>query len=309
MTEKTVKVLGVDFSGAGKDTDKGKTWLAEGDFNANSLTLTLKEPRQISRKELASLLIKADRDAIAALDFPFSVPESFVKYWGKCDKQIGSPKRMPDLWKAAARLDMSNDNLRKWCEKFVEGRKGKINPPELPEPKRRGDYYHPESFSPLHRVRPNMVPMTFHGMKMLHKVWSKSQCKVHPLDCPNRTGPTLLEVMPGSVLVAMGLPYQRYKGKEERDSKLREYIWGNLRRKSGIKIDSADVEKLKKIACENDDCLDAVIAAIAAALWHHSKENFHCPPTRGSANYDEVILKEGWLYKPCPSKLPVGDNR
>ena len=37
------------------------------------------------------------------------------------------------------------------------------------ETKRVGDEkYHPESFSPLHKVNPNMVPMTYHGIRMLH---------------------------------------------------------------------------------------------------------------------------------------------
>ena len=70
------------------------------------------------------------------------------------------------------------------------------------------------SFSPLHKVNPNMVPMTFWGMQMLNSLWD-DVCSVPPLTSNPERQITLLETMPGAALRDFGLPHKGYKkGKE-----------------------------------------------------------------------------------------------
>ena len=302
MDKKTTRIIGVDFSGAVRERN---TWICEGTFDGEVLYIC--RCHSIPRDELTDKLSQIDEPAVAAMDFPFSVPKEFIDYWGEHDSTVRSAETMPELWRAAVQLSSSNAKLKRWCTKFVNERKRNRVVPA--EPVRRVDYYHPGSFSPLHSVHPDMVPMTFRGMQMLHQVWKNSDCRVLPLDCATRQGHLLLmEVMPGLVLTAMGLPHQNYKGKKKAPREIRKYIWRNLESRSGITIkleEKATIGIESKVIC-NDDCLDAIVAAIAASLWNLSEDNFHRPPTR---SLEETIRKEGWLYTPCPSKLPVNANQ
>ena len=79
MSETATRIIGVDFSGAAKDNHVGKTWITEGTLQGNSLTLL--EPRPISRNCLTEMLIKEDPKAVIAMDFPFSVPREFLDCW------------------------------------------------------------------------------------------------------------------------------------------------------------------------------------------------------------------------------------
>ena len=92
-------MIGIDFSGAA--TDKN-TWAAKGRLSGNGLMLT--ECRPISRSDLALLLESRDPGTVAALDFPFSVPEGFAGYW------VPRAGSMPSLW-AAAGSDWKRDSV------------------------------------------------------------------------------------------------------------------------------------------------------------------------------------------------------
>ncbi len=316
MAEEATEIIGVDFSGNEK---RNATWVARCCLKGSVLKIEscshLGNAREKAHKDLERILKELPSGSVAAMDFPFSVPEEFIEYWGECDEELASPKDMTELWKAASRVKKSNTKLGEWCKKFVDARKDKKL---YPEPKRRGDLYQPGSFSPLHRNQPDMVPMTFRGMQMLDRLCNSEDSSfcVPPLSEKDHCGSVLLEVMPGSVLISMGLPYQNYKDnprsmKEEAYyRKFRSDIWDNLAARSGITISAKDKTELDKLGekAKNDkggDCLDAVVAAVAAAIWSLSKETFHCPPEKGSP----AILKEGWLYTPCPSKLPVNASQ
>ena len=300
MAEQTTKIIGVDYSG--NETDNA-TWVAKGTLKGSTLEIEsccrLGKQRKNAHQLLEDELRGLSPGAVAAMDFPFSVPSPFIEHWRKSDDKLCSPTTMPELWEAANRLQKSNTQLKKWCKEFVADRTGSEH---FPEPKRKSDEYNPGSFSPFHRVSPDMVPMTFRGMQMLHQLWKNGNCQVPPLDCAGRNGPLLLEIMPGTVLSAMGLPHQKYKGRGASFRKLREDIWYNLEPRSGITISANDKEKLKSKATDNHDCLDAVVAAVAAALWHIDRDIFHGPPPKSCKSAIEI---EGWLYSPCPSKLPI----
>ena len=205
---------------------------------------------------------------------------------------------MPDLWAAAARLvkDSNNTQIWKWCGKFNDGEKRK-------QPMRLTDRYCAGSISTLNK---RMFAMTFRGMQMLHLIYSPepSGFCILPMTEGNHAKPVLLETMPGLVLSAMGLPYWSYKGKDETSKRNRACIWENLGSRSGIEITSEKKLKLDDNVKKSDDCLDSVVAAVAAALWHIDQDIFHCPPMQDRPRRD-AILKEGWLYTPCPSRLPV----
>ncbi len=91
-----VEIIGVDFSGAKPEKD---TWVAAGLLGPAGLVL--RDCRPVRRAELAELLASLPGDSVAALDFPFSVPEAFACFW-----RPGAAS-MPDLWAAAAGMELA----------------------------------------------------------------------------------------------------------------------------------------------------------------------------------------------------------
>ena len=297
-----MQILGVDFSGA--QTDRN-TWLARGSLWGN--TLSLESCRPVSRAELTDELAKCAGPTVAALDFPFSVPREFARFWQPEKAPIFETlifETMPDLWAAAAGMDWNDFSALR--DAFV-ARYGEL--------KRSCDP--PESYSCLHRVNPNMVPMTFRGMQMLHRLWTGNTANpmsVPPLpdrSRPDRSRPdrsrtdrsrpdevpdtVLLEVMPGAVLRRMGLPFKGYKN-GARAPALRRRILEDLPQKATPVIVS--LAEMQELCLAHHDGLDAVVAAIAAALWAIDPSRFPAPPTEGHPGYDPAVLLEGWLYAP-----------
>ena len=145
-----MKILGVDFSGARTDRH---TWLSSGVLEGDRLILD--DCRSVTRAHLADMLSTEPGPAVAALDFPFSVPVDFAASWSS------EAVAMPDLWTVADRMELGEFvSLR---DEFVALRG---------EPKRLGDLFYPESYSCLHKANPNMVPMPFRGMQMLASLWA-----------------------------------------------------------------------------------------------------------------------------------------
>jgi hypothetical protein len=264
-------IIGVDFSGAKSDQ---KTWLARGRLEDGALRL--EECRPISREDLTRLLAALAGPAVAALDFPFGVPQEFARCWAP------AAKTMPGLWASAANMDLAG---------FIALRNEFVG--DGPEPKRRGDLLFPECYSPLHRVNPNMVPMTFHGMAMLHQL-RPGGWHVPPLEHQGPTDRVLLEAMPGAALRALGLPYKGYKNGKDALA-LRRKIFDGLTEHSGVAL--RDYAGLMEMCLQHHDALDAVVAAVTAALWVRDPSAFRCPdPSAG----DEMAASrlEGWLYAP-----------
>ena len=190
---------------------------------------------------------------------------------------------MPELWATASLMEL--DEFLKLRDDFV-ARDG--------EPKRLCDTYFPESYSCLHKTNPNMVPMTFYGMRMLHQLWSAG-CEVPPMPSQNSGRAELLESMPGAVLRALGLPYKGYKN-GTRATVLRNQILENLSSRSAITLQNFD--EFKDACLENHDCLDALVAAVAAALWVRNPQAFRLPTSYELEEREGQIFLEGWLYAP-----------
>jgi predicted RNase H-like nuclease len=281
----------VDFSGAKTDKD---TWVTQGVLDGG--VLTIESCQSVTRAQLANLLASLPGTAVAALDFPFSVPTVFAQQW------LPDADAMPQLWAAAAA--MTSEGFLSLRDEFVA---------EHGEPLRRGDLYFPECYSCLHKANPNMVPMTFRGMQMLDALW-RAGCRVPPLPEQGRSGPLLLESMPGAALRAFGLPFKGYK-KGQRAVELRRQILDGLESRSGVTI--PNLAQFRDYCMGNDDCLDSVVAAVAACLWRRDPALFRRPKDgpgdatkRGGApSPDENELAtarlEGWLYAPVFLDTPA----
>ena len=272
-------IVGVDFSG---HRDDRNTWVALGRL-ADGGALRLDGVQPARRSDPHDLLTAIPMPAVVALDFPFGVPAGFAARLSL----TRPPRAMPDLWRAVS--GMSADAFLAARNRFVA---------DNGERKRSGDARHfPESYSPLHRANPNMIPMTYEGICLLHR-WRRNDPRrwhVPPLEppAPPARTVTLLELMPGAFLKAVGLPCKGYK-KGRRSSELRERITGALAAASGIPL--PDLDALRMGCHASDDFLDAVVAAVGAACWAQGKDRFRHPRP------DELILArlEGWIYVPDP---------
>ena len=268
-----MEIAGVDFSGAKTDD---RTWVTTGTLKGDALTLG--DCRPVGRDELSQLLLALPEDSVAALDFPFSVPENFARFWHP------SAATMPDLWAQASSIDLT---------KFLALRDEFVA--DQGEPKRLCDLRFPECYSCLHKANPNMVPMTFYGMRLLGPLW-QAGCSVPPLeDCkenPNSGKALLLEAMPGAALKAMKLPHKGYKNGSNA-FKLRQDILDGLEGRSGIDI--RNLSSFRTLCQGSHDALDSVVAAVIACLWARDPSRFWRPDVAGP---DGISLLEGWLYAP-----------
>ena len=276
-----MQIFGVDFSGARADRN---TWLTQGMLR-NDGSLVLEECRPVKRRELESLLRNTQGPAVAAMDFPFSVPRDFAL------RLAPEAKTMRDVWQVVSRMDLSKfgdlcDKLVvQWRKEFVTNRG---------EPKRMADLLYRGSFSPLHRVNPNMVPMTFRGMQMLDSLWDTG-CSVPPLPLNPDGQITLLETMPGAALRDFGLPHKGYKkGKEALEK--REKILDCLSNRSSVPL--LNLDRFRPLCLNSDDCLDSLVAAVVAALWHSKPKLFQLEHQGSSKDFEEAVRLEGRIYSP-----------
>ena len=270
-------IVGVDFSG---HRDDRNTWVALGRLDTGG-ALRLDSVQPARRADLFELLATVPAPAVAALDFPFGVPTDFVAHLSP----KSTPRAMPDLWEIVSGMTAAE---------FLEARGRFVA--EHGELKRSGDARHfPESYSPLHVANPNMVPMTYEGIRLLHR-WHENDPRrwhVPPLEPPPRPARTvtLLELMPGAFLKAVGLPWKGYK-KGRRSAELREQITEALPTASGIPL--PDLDAIRMGCHASDDFLDAVVAATGAACWARDGARFRHPQP------DELALArlEGWIHVP-----------
>ena len=271
-------IIGIDFSGAKSDRN---TWVAHGQMTSEG-TLEFEGANMIRRKDVVNLLIAVSTPTIAAIDFPFSLPREFADFLN-----AGSDlKTMPDVWRIID--DMSLENFYAARDAFV-GRFG--------EPKRAGDAAHyTESFSPLHKVNPNMLPMTYWGIRMLHRLYTDSpeRWAVPPIPAARSQAKsvTLLETMPGAFLKSIGAIHKGYKkprSTQQRDER-RNAILDTVQRNSGLVL--PNLSELRDDCVASDDCLDAVVAAVAAARWVQNLNYFR----HASADEMDMARLEGWIY-------------
>ena len=292
MAERTI--MGVDFSGA---QTRNATRFTMGGLNGDVLELEQRDPLPktlpATHNKLKELIQGLPDDAVVALDFPFSVPRAFADALTDA-KDKSRATQMSDLWGIVAGMEYHIFNELRDC--FVK-QNGEIM--------RRGDSNFDGPISPLKTGGPNMLPMTFYGMKMLHELWENSDYQIPPLPSAGRKGPKLLETMPGVVLRNLELPAVNYKKPNKSNGgdpqAVRRIILNGLQPQSGVSLGNFDDIKTQ---CINDpDQLDSLVAAVCAAMWVIGKWPFLTPRKSTTQTEEMDYAKiEGWIYAPKPKE-------
>lgn len=288
MAERTI--VGVDFSGAKADNATGITKALLKD----DMKLDITDCYTITRDALTSFLIekKNDSNAVIAMDFPFGVPKSFSQTEFEFQGTL-----MQEMWEKVAELV----DLPGYIAKLRPRLRKEGDLQKFSKLLRQGDRTHfSAAYSPLNPASPEMFAMTLYGMKMLHTLWSESNFRVPPLDSNGRSGPVLLETMPGVLLNRFCLPSENYKRKNQSNcghpEKVRREILAGLNEQSRVPLQISDAN-LKK--CEdNDNCLDSLVAAIGAAMWAKDESLFHRPEDHQEPAVLDYAKVEGWIYAP-----------
>ena len=279
-------VLGVDFSGA-KNNDP---WVTTAVMQGGDLSIKSCFP--LPREELTSYLIALSEnpDAVVGMDFPFGLPSDFIR-----EELKMNATQMPEVWEYANGLDLPSHipDLRKRLRNGDLKKYSKLT--------RKGDdKYFKESYSPLNPASPEMFPMTFYGMKMLHSLWTSEtvRFRVPPLPEEGRNGPILLETMPGAVLSHIGFPHKVYKGYKNgaNNRSFRMEILDELEQKSGVRLQNFSA--FRNLCLGIHDCLDSLIAAIAAVLWAGGNALFYRPEDDPDPDILAAAQLEGWIYTP-----------
>lgn len=289
MPEEATKIIGVDFSGAIPDQ---KTWICEGQLFGETLCIESCIP--ITRKDLTEKLSGMGGPMIAAMDFPFGLPRDFVS------EKYPPAKSRAEVW-SIAKDDSCKEIFEKRAKNFG-GKHLRLCDVILNKKIKAAGVKSPLATSPR-----NMVPMTFWGMKMLHSLKGEGFRVLPDEKGPNNNGErVLMEVMPGATLRALKLR-QPYKSDNTEEStrtsrKNRAEILVSLPFQSNINL--CGIDQIRLYALNFDDCLDAIVAAVTAAMWHNNCKRFIIPPLKDDPKFDRVQI-EGWLYAPAPSKMPA----
>ena len=268
-------IMGVDFSGAKVE---GKTWVAKGCLSSDG-QMAINHVQPVLREDLIDILTNVPVATVVALDFPFGLPRVFLESLNYESLNFDF-KTMKSVWPRISEMGLAD--YRQRCKAFGW------------HPKRAGDSHYPVSMSALNT---RLVPMTYHGIRMLHGLDQESPDRwwIPPLDCCGSPDDkvTLLEVMPGAFLRAIGFDHATVKGYKDAKAALetRDHIIGNLAACANVKLPNLADYRWGFRA--NEDCLDAVIAAIAAASWALGTPFLH--PTE--AELMDARL-EGWIYAP-----------
>ena len=287
----TTTIVGVDFSGRGTgNTTQVTMAMLQGDVLQLQPCDPLPKRLPDTHERLIELLESLCSDAVVGLDFPFSVPWPFGRELARVQRSK-LPADMSDLWNIAAAMGGNYDRFRELRDGFVE---------EFGEIQRRGDLCLHGPISPLKTGGPNMLPMTFRGMQMLHLLWNSTErrFRIPPLLETGRNGPTLLETMPGILLRHLCLPAANYKRKNKTNGgdpkTVRWKILNGLEARSPVLLQIPD--GMREQFINNDDCLDSLVAAVAAAMWVQNSDNFRKPQPE---KLPDAQL-EGWIYVPLP---------
>ena len=241
------RVLGVDFSGA---RDAGnKIWIAEGTLTETGIEIiSCRRARDLAggtierygalRALTAHLATQVD--AIAGLDFPFSLPPSLIREESWEEFVRGFAARYP-----------TPEEFRDDCTRRAEGR----------ELKRRTDV---EARVPFSAYNLRLYRQTYWGIRdVIRPLITEHAARVIPIQTPRAGAPIIAEICPASTLKRLGL-YGSYKGRGQKLRDARGSIIDGL-------VDRALLRRPRRSIMSNllddtgGDALDAVIAAACAA--------------------------------------------
>ena len=282
-------VGGVDFSAA--KVKPNETWLAVAEVS--SLGMQVKSVKRTGSHDLKKELDSVKDMTVLGLDFPFALPVEFLRF---------------------VERKLEREEYQEWQEvamQFVfmsyEQFEGMVEEYDM-EPKRFTDKNcgRPAQ-SPLHRVNPSMVQMTFHGMRLLASLDPKRYF-IEPFQDRVQNGCSVLEIYPREILWILGLPDRGYKisskASKETSLETRKEIVdglihlrerGDSRYKDCPRLEMDNTIKGQVVA--SDHALDALVACYASAIYASTPELYPNPLDANNLN----ILLEGWIF--APSKL------
>ncbi len=270
---------GVDYSGDMRDP-RDATWLALVRLQGSALHVARLEPT--GRHGLHAHLRDPDRllmnvEAIG-LDFPFGVPLPFA------EKLLAGPFPDEGWWALARRLErLSRPDYLIALQEFRDA---------AGEPKRLTDEQ-VGGFSPLHRVNPDLGPMTYHGIRMIAE--ERSRYAIKPFETAQ--GRLLLEVYPGGLLRRLAIG----AGDGGRASR-KEAIIEAMEQLEYLPLVFDEPQRKQCLA--KRDALDAAIAARLAAAAVLSGEAER--PADSLAPEDgQRIRLEGWIYGLSTESVPA----
>ena len=285
----SILVAGVDFSGA--KTEPNETWLVVSELS--SLGMQVKSVKRTGSQGLKKELDAIKDLSVVALDFPFSLPVEFLRF---LERKLGKEEYQEWQEVAMQLVFMSYDEFEAMVEEYDI------------EPKRFTDKNcgRPAQ-SPLHRVNPSMVQMTYQGMRMLSSL-DPNRYWIAPFNDPKPGTCAVLEVYPREILWLLALPDRGYKSRDKKNHEKslalrKEIVDGliNLRERGDHRYETCprlsmdNASKGQFIA--SDHALDALAACYGAAVFAQQKDLFPDPFDANNLN----ILLEGWIF--APSKL------
>jgi hypothetical protein len=261
---------GVDYSGDMRDPREA-TWLSIVELREDRLRVVRLEPT--GRHGLQGYLRDPDTSLMnveaIGLDFPFGLPIDFA------EKIMGGPCPEEGWWALAKKLERVT--RPDYLVAVQEHRD------ELGESKRLTDE-RVSGFSPLHRVNPDLGPMTYHGIRMIAE--DRSRYAVKPFE--SAQGKLLLEVYPGGFVKRLTLPPGEGDGRDRR-----RHILNALGGLDYMPIELQ--ESMAKSCLARRDALDAVIAARLSAVAVLSGEVERAPDDLAPGE-GERVRREGWIY-------------
>lgn len=285
-------ILGIDFSGAG--SAGRKIWISEGRLETDG---TCRIGRCIRAADLPgggrdrdralSALVRyivSHSDAVAGLDFPFSLPAQLLagESWETFIRAF--PGRYP-----------SADRFRLQCQEATGGK----------ELKRRTDTDTKTPFSP-YNIR--LYRQTYHGLRdVLHPLVAGDHARILPMQEVAPGKATILEICPASTLQRSGM-YLPYKGKgvSHRAARMMILHWmegdtdeptlWEISGARGPTMENAPIivsDGSMREAMVDDpegDALDSLIALVATL--RAAKTGTFMPP----AEHDSSWKSEGYVY-------------
>lgn len=278
------KVAGADCSGARETPNE--TWLALATLSGNKLEVS--SIQKTGMHALARELTSISDLFAAGLDCPFSLPAEFITFL--CE-QLELPEFQS--WQSLAEqlVFMPFEKFQELARTFKK------------EAKRVTDKLScAQALSPLHRVNPAMLQMTYYGIRMLASL-DPGRFYVLPFQQTLERGTAVLEVYPRATLKCLLLPDTGYKSSVKKEharmqSARHKILQGLLALQSEEKCKDCPRivlnTRIEQLCVESDHALDALLACYTTALWLDKPSRCGDPY---ASNEDDVLL-EGWIYEP-----------
>lgn len=208
MSATTVKLIGIDFSGA-KDAGR-KIWIAEAEMRGEETRIMSLRPatdlpgsgtaRSLCLPALRNL-ISGSGPSFVGIDFPFSLPEFLIREreWKTFASDFGTSFETPDAFRSHST----------GISFALTGKK---------ETRRQTDIDQQTPFCPYNL---RMYKQTYFGIRdLLAPLVCRDLVRVVPMQKHDPALPTVVEICPASTLKANGLADTHYKKRANRAERI-----------------------------------------------------------------------------------------